>query len=334
MGHHHHHRRRLHPAPDARISATAAQITLIVPGLRVRNYTPIETDTPTPLPPSATSGPGTAAAAQPYPEHDPHPSATPLPPTPTPLPTNPAIISPGGCAHHHRMKAPGSALAYWPCWAPLSASASGCAAAHEITMLPMNDDPAHPSHPAALHIRDLSSSPAWAIRANGYTTNRHNVGFMVVNQLAETPGRAASTAWNSSALVAKALYQGQRLILAKPQTYMNGSGNAVRSLLRFYKIPPQKLAGCRTMMWICPWGRCASAPRAAQAGKRACSRSLSSSAVKIFPACGLASTARPGAWKPPIMCCRTSAKNETELLDLTLEPGGRCHPDLRHRRPG
>jgi hypothetical protein len=54
-----------------------SQITLIVPGLRVRNYTAVETDTPTPLPPSPTSGPG-----------------TPLPPsTPTPLPTNPAIIS-------------------------------------------------------------------------------------------------------------------------------------------------------------------------------------------------------------------------------------------------
>lgn len=69
------------------------QITLIVPGLRVRNYTPIETDTPTPLPPSATPGPGTPVPPSATPSETPVPSATPLPPTPTPLPTNPAIIS-------------------------------------------------------------------------------------------------------------------------------------------------------------------------------------------------------------------------------------------------
>jgi hypothetical protein len=70
-----------------------SQITLIVPGLRVRNYTPVETDTPTPLPPSPTSGPGTPLPPSPTPSVTPIPSATPLPATPTPLPTNPAIIS-------------------------------------------------------------------------------------------------------------------------------------------------------------------------------------------------------------------------------------------------
>lgn len=70
-----------------------AQVTLIVPGLRVRNYTPIETDTPTPLPPSATAGPGTPLPPSATPSSTPIPSATPVPPTLTPLPTNPAIIS-------------------------------------------------------------------------------------------------------------------------------------------------------------------------------------------------------------------------------------------------
>jgi len=70
-----------------------SHITLIVPGLRVRNYTPVETDTPTPLPPSATAGPGTPLPPSATPSATPIPSATPPPPTPTPLPTNPAIIS-------------------------------------------------------------------------------------------------------------------------------------------------------------------------------------------------------------------------------------------------
>jgi hypothetical protein len=74
-------------------TADGSQITLIVPGLRVRNYTPVETDTPTPLPASPTAGPGTPLPPRATPSAMPIPSATPPPPTPTPLPTNPAIIS-------------------------------------------------------------------------------------------------------------------------------------------------------------------------------------------------------------------------------------------------
>lgn len=61
-------------------------LEVIVPGLRVRNYTPVETDTPTPVTPTATRLPG----------ETPVPSITPtiaVRPTSTPLPTNPAEVS-------------------------------------------------------------------------------------------------------------------------------------------------------------------------------------------------------------------------------------------------
>lgn len=61
-------------------------IGIFVPGLRVRNYTPIETDTPAP---TATSQPGDTPA----PTTTPTTTPTPLPLTPTPLPTNAAIIT-------------------------------------------------------------------------------------------------------------------------------------------------------------------------------------------------------------------------------------------------
>jgi hypothetical protein len=70
-----------------------SQIILYVPGLRVRNYSAIETDTPTPVPPTDTPPPGTPLPPSTTPTSTPIPSATPIPPTPTPLPTNPAIIS-------------------------------------------------------------------------------------------------------------------------------------------------------------------------------------------------------------------------------------------------
>lgn len=71
----------------------SSQTTLTVPGLRVRNYSAIETDTPTPPPPSDTPPPGTPLPPSATPTSTPIPSATPVPPTPTPLPTNPAIVS-------------------------------------------------------------------------------------------------------------------------------------------------------------------------------------------------------------------------------------------------
>jgi PTH1 family peptidyl-tRNA hydrolase len=73
-----------------------------------------------------------------------------------------------------------------------------------------------------------------------YQSNRHNIGFAVLDSLAETLGTNFSR-MESKALVAKTDHKSQRLILAKPQTYMNLSGQAVTSLLRFYKVPLDKL---------------------------------------------------------------------------------------------
>jgi hypothetical protein len=73
--------------------ADGNQITVFIQGLRVRNYTPIETDTPTPLAaPSLTPQPGQAADT-PIPSATLPATATSIPPTPIPLPTNPAIIT-------------------------------------------------------------------------------------------------------------------------------------------------------------------------------------------------------------------------------------------------
>lgn len=68
-----------------------------------------------------------------------------------------------------------------------------------------------------------------------YKTNRHNVGFMLLDTLASRLGVAFSRL-EFKALVTRTDYDGFRLILAKPQNYMNLSGQAVGSLVHFYKI--------------------------------------------------------------------------------------------------
>lgn len=68
-----------------------------------------------------------------------------------------------------------------------------------------------------------------------YKETRHNVGFMALDRLAARLNERFSKV-ESRALITRGLHQGKKLILAKPQTYMNESGSAVGALARFYKI--------------------------------------------------------------------------------------------------
>lgn len=72
-----------------------------------------------------------------------------------------------------------------------------------------------------------------------YILNRHNVGFMVADVLCDQ----ANAKWKDEhkSLVAKTTLEGQNLIIAKPQTFMNRSGEAVLALSQFYKIPLENL---------------------------------------------------------------------------------------------
>jgi PTH1 family peptidyl-tRNA hydrolase len=69
-----------------------------------------------------------------------------------------------------------------------------------------------------------------------YKDNRHNVGFMLIDRLSVLLD-ARMNRLQARALVASTSYQGRKIILAKPQTYMNLSGQSVGGLARFYKLP-------------------------------------------------------------------------------------------------
>ncbi|HHX51051.1 MAG TPA: aminoacyl-tRNA hydrolase [Clostridia bacterium] len=68
-----------------------------------------------------------------------------------------------------------------------------------------------------------------------YETTRHNVGFMTADLIADTLG-AAFKQTRHGALLAEAFHRGQKILVAKPLTYMNLSGQAVGSLFNWYKL--------------------------------------------------------------------------------------------------
>ena len=68
-----------------------------------------------------------------------------------------------------------------------------------------------------------------------YAGNRHNIGFMAINRLSEKHGLPMDRVQQRS-MVGSGRIGERSVILAKPQTYMNRSGEVVGSLARFYKI--------------------------------------------------------------------------------------------------
>jgi len=73
-----------------------------------------------------------------------------------------------------------------------------------------------------------------------YRWTRHNVGFLLVERLAEKNGIDLAKRGLKS-IYGRGKIGRKDVILAKPQTFMNLSGEAVQRLLRFFKIPPEDL---------------------------------------------------------------------------------------------
>lgn len=75
-----------------------------------------------------------------------------------------------------------------------------------------------------------------------FQNTRHNLGFTMVNQLQKECGFSA---WQNKtklkAKISQGLINNEKIILAKPQTFMNQSGEAVKLLTDFYKIPLENL---------------------------------------------------------------------------------------------
>ena len=67
-----------------------------------------------------------------------------------------------------------------------------------------------------------------------YEKNRHNIGFLVLDALASDAGITINKK-QCQAIIGQGQWCGEKILLAKPQTYMNNSGEAVLELLNFYQ---------------------------------------------------------------------------------------------------
>jgi peptidyl-tRNA hydrolase, PTH1 family len=72
-----------------------------------------------------------------------------------------------------------------------------------------------------------------------YADNRHNVGFMVADELVRRHGGAFRSKFSGE--LSEVRLEGARVALLKPQTFMNESGRSVGAAVRFFKVPAEEL---------------------------------------------------------------------------------------------
>lgn len=98
----------------------------------------------------------------------------------------------------------------------------------------------------ALSAKTFMSEPIRLIVGLGnpgpeYETTRHNAGFWLADQLADDLHATFNLEKSFFSWVAKARFEGENVIIAKPITFMNKSGQAAGALMRFYKLKPEQV---------------------------------------------------------------------------------------------
>lgn len=74
-----------------------------------------------------------------------------------------------------------------------------------------------------------------------YEATRHNAGFWLADHFADDLGASFTLDKAFSAWVGKGRFEGEPIVLAKPSTFMNRSGQAAGALMRFYKLVPEQV---------------------------------------------------------------------------------------------
>ena len=96
-----------------------------------------------------------------------------------------------------------------------------------------------------MFLKKDSGGPGWLLVCLGnpgekYENTRHNVGFMVADEIAERQNKPIQRL-KFKALTNLITISGEKVLVMKPITYMNLSGEAVRPAADYYKIPPERI---------------------------------------------------------------------------------------------
>jgi PTH1 family peptidyl-tRNA hydrolase len=164
-----------------------------------------------------------------------------------------------------------------------------------------------------------------------YAANRHNIGFQAVETLAEAH-RLKFTKSEHQAQTAHGRVLGRRVILAKPQTWMNDSGKAVGALARFYKVPPAQILVIYDDMDI-PLGTIRYRAEGSNGGHRGLGSVIQHLSTQAVPRLRLGIGRPPGQMDPAAYVLQDFSDDEQDLVWDVLREARRRTEDWLKGHP-
>ncbi len=150
-----------------------------------------------------------------------------------------------------------------------------------------------------------------------YRESRHNVGFMAVDRLCSEL-EIQINRLQSKALVGTGRWGDSRIILAKPQTYMNLSGQAVVQLLRFYKVPLENLLVIHDDLDL-PMGTLRMRPEGGPGGQKGLASIIQLLGTQQFARLRIGIGRPPGRMDPADYVLQSFSKADREALSIILQ---------------
>ncbi|MBI3244051.1 MAG: aminoacyl-tRNA hydrolase [Chloroflexi bacterium] len=150
-----------------------------------------------------------------------------------------------------------------------------------------------------------------------YIYNRHNVGFMAVDRLAKAH-QAAFTRRQSKALITSLRIGEASVVLAKPQTYMNLSGESVASLVKFYDVPLEQLLVCFDELDLPP-GAIRLRAEGGSSGQNGMKSIIQHLGTQKFSRLRLGIGRPPGRMTPADYVLQDFKEFDAEVMDMTLD---------------
>ncbi len=150
-----------------------------------------------------------------------------------------------------------------------------------------------------------------------YRENRHNIGFMLVDKLASRLG-AKMSRMQSKALIASTRHGDAKIILAKPQTFMNLSGQTIQALVRFYKVPLENIFVAHDDLDL-PFETIRLRPGGGAGGQKGIKSTIQHLGTNDFPRLRLGIGRPPGRMDPAAYVLQDFSKGDQQFLAETLD---------------
>ena len=160
-----------------------------------------------------------------------------------------------------------------------------------------------------------------------YDGTRHNIGFSAVTALADIYGISMDMK-KHRAVCGKGVIEGQKVILAMPQTYMNLSGESVRELVDYYKIDPEEeLIVIYDDINLAP-GKLRIRPKGSAGGHNGIKNIIAHLGTQVFPRIRIGVGEKPKGWDLADYVLGRFSKEEEPVVREALEEAAKACSEI------